>query len=241
LPILLPAVPALVVFVYVLQKGAVDVPGTVSPVTWTTVEGILSFWASFVLPLLVAIVCSFLASIEHTNNGWKHLLALPVPRSAAFASKLTMASALVALAHAALAVYTVTAVWALTKLGETTASAGALELTKTTLLVLLVGLGGTFLVAVHAVVALRWPGFALNIGSALAGLLLGVTLVESTLQNVFPWSLPAAVKNLASPLVYGLPGRGGPEHVAVLVATSTIACLLVMALGTWWLCRRDVA
>ena len=239
LPLLLSAAPPLVFFVYVLQRGTGGYPVDVSPIAWT-VQGTLSIWGSFLLPAMVAVECSLLASIEHGGNGWKHLLALPLPRSAVYASKFAMAGSLIALAHGALFVYTLAAGWGLGRMRADAGFGGSLYVRQTLLLVFLVGLGGALLVGIHAVVALRWPTFAINIGLALGGLLIGVVLVESRLRNFYPWSLPSAVQNIAWPLVFGLRGRAGPLEVAALVAISSIACFAVMALGTWWLGRRDV-
>lgn len=108
------------------------------------------------------------------------------------------------------------------------------------MLVVLVGLGGAFLVGIHAVVALRWPSLALSMGLALGGLMTGVLFVESKLQFLYPWSIPAAVQNMSMPLVFGLQGRAGPGHIAVVVVVSCVGSCAVMLLGMLWLCRRDV-
>lgn len=239
LPLLLTAAPPLVFFVYVLQQGRAEYPKEVSPAVWT-VQGILSLWGIFLLPVMVAVECALLASIEHGSSGWKHVLALPVPRSAVYASKFAMMVFLVALAHGALFVYTIASAWGLTQLRRDAGFVGPLPIRETLIFVLLVGLAGAFLVGIHAVVALRWPSFAMNVGLALGGLLIGAVLVESKFQNVYPWSLPAAMMNISMPLIFGLQGRAGPVHVAVLAGASSLACVSVMLLGIWWLCRRDV-
>ena len=41
---------------------------------------ILTIWTIIVFPLYGALVAALLAGIEHQNEGWRHLLALPVQR-----------------------------------------------------------------------------------------------------------------------------------------------------------------
>jgi hypothetical protein len=149
-------------------------------------------------------------------------------------------ASLVALAHAALFLYTIAAVWALRELRGASGFTGPLHVGETCVFVALVGLAAAFLLGIHAVVALRWSSFAMNIGLALGGLLIGIVLVESELRNFYPWSLPAAVENVSLPLLFGMQGRAGPAHVAALVVASSLACLAVVTLGIAWLCRRDV-
>jgi hypothetical protein len=239
LPLLLPAAPPLVFFVYVLQRGTADYPAGVSPVAWT-VEGVSTIWVGLLLPVFASVLCSMLASIEHHAGGFKQLMARPLPRSAVWASKLALAVGLVALAHVALSAYTSAAVWGLGRLRADAGFAGPLHVGETLATVALVGAGGACLVAIHAIVALRWAGFAMNVGLSLVGLLFGVVLVESELRNFYPWSQPAAVQNVAWPLVFGLSGRGGPATLAVLVAASVVPAVGVMVAGVWWLGRRDV-
>jgi hypothetical protein len=239
LPLLLPATPPLVFLVYVLQRGTAHYPEEVSPVAWT-VQGVLSIWGNFLLPVIAAVECVLVASIEHGSNGWKQLLALPLPRSAVYASKLATMVVLVALAHLALFFYTLASVWTLARMQGDAGFDGPLLTTETLLFVGVVALGAAFMIAIHAALALRWASMAMNIGLALAGVLLSIVLVESTLRNFFPWALPGAVMNMAMPLLFGLEGRAAPVHVALLVAASCLAGGSVMLLVTWWLCRRDV-
>lgn len=129
----------------------------------------------------------------------------------------------------------------LAKLRGAAGFSGPLYVKETLVFMFVMGLAGAFLVGIHARVALRWTSFAMNVGLALGGLLLGVVFVESKLQNLYPWSFPAAVQNVSMPPIFGLRGRAGPLHIALLVTVSVLAGVSVMLSGIWWLSRRDVA
>lgn len=56
---------------------------------WTIlIKTIMGMWAVMMLPLFVTLESALLAGLEHGNQQWKHLLALPLPRGAHYAAKL---------------------------------------------------------------------------------------------------------------------------------------------------------
>jgi hypothetical protein len=52
--------------------------------------GSISMYSSLIFPLLITVIMAIIAKVEHSQNGWKHLLALPVRREHVYFSKLTM-------------------------------------------------------------------------------------------------------------------------------------------------------
>jgi hypothetical protein len=239
LAVLLPAAPPLVFFVYVLQKGNEWLPQGVSAMAWTF-QAALSLWCILLLPLFAAIESSLIAGIEHQNRGWKHLMALPVPRGAPYAAKLVAVTALVALGTALFWAYTLLSFWGLTRLRPEAGFAGPLPAGETLGIVALVGAASFLLLSVHAFVALRWASFSLNISLALTALLGNVVLTESRLAWLYPWSLPSSVQNVAVPLVFGWGTRGDPASLALAIALSLVAGALASSVGVWSLSRRDV-
>src|SRR5262245_36910203 len=69
-------------------------------------RGSLSVWAVFMLPLLITLETALLNGIEHGEKQWKHILALPIPRHAVYATKLLVAQALAAASTLILAALT---------------------------------------------------------------------------------------------------------------------------------------
>src|SRR4029079_286042 len=92
---------------------------------WQT-HGTNSFqiWAVFMMPLLIALVTALLNGIEHSDKQWKHLFALPVPRSAVYFAKLVLAHGLICMSTLVRAVFTVIVGIAVTYLRPELVNAG---------------------------------------------------------------------------------------------------------------------
>lgn len=239
LAVFLPALPPLLYFIFVLQRGNAGTPDDVSPESWTLL-GIVSLWAIFLVPPFAAIETSLLAGIEHHNGGWKHLLALPIPRTAAYASKYVVAAVLMTIATVSISLYTVLSLWALSRLRSDVGFGGSLLIQETLVLFALVGTASFFLLSAHTYFALRWSSFALNVGISLTGLLGNFVLLESRFRPFFPWSLPPAIENMAGPMVLGWGTRGTPSDVAMVMALAMAGVLVITVLGVWRLSQRDV-
>jgi len=236
LPLLLPLAPALVVFFYMLQQGPES--AGLGPVP-TTVEAIVAIWASFLGPILAAAMCSLVAGIEHANRGWKELFATSLPRSVVFLSKFLIAVLLWMASHVALAGSIALTIGGL-KATRGDGFPGPLEPGILLGFVSLVCFAGLLLLTVHMALALRWQGFTLNLGIALGGLCCGFALTESIARNFYPWSAPAAVQNLALPLLFGFKGRAGAGHVAAVLGIDGLAAAVTLVACTAWLSSRDV-
>ncbi|MEZ2658379.1 ABC transporter permease [Aneurinibacillus aneurinilyticus] len=60
-------------------------------------EQCMIMYPSLLLPLVITVMVALLARLEHSQNGWKQLLALPVTREQVYKSKLVIACLLVLL------------------------------------------------------------------------------------------------------------------------------------------------
>ena len=69
-----------------------------------TINFVFFLWCLVALPLLVALETALLAGVEHRENSWKHLFALPVPRWSLYTAKLVVASLLLAVSSLVLAI-----------------------------------------------------------------------------------------------------------------------------------------
>ncbi|SFB06505.1 MULTISPECIES: ABC transporter permease [unclassified Bacillus (in: firmicutes)] len=59
------------------------------------ITGSLSFYCWLALPLLITVVIAMMARIEHSNNGWKQLLAMPISKGQVYGVKLGIALLLI--------------------------------------------------------------------------------------------------------------------------------------------------
>ena len=110
--------PAVVVAVYVLQIGFTTIPASreappPEQVWQVFVQSTLVLWSFLMLPLLVTLQAALLAGLEHQGQHWKHLLALPLPRSTHYLAKQLALVALVALSMLVLCVLIPLGGWAL--------------------------------------------------------------------------------------------------------------------------------
>ena len=69
---------------------------------WQTIRRLAQIWAVFMLPLLITLETALLNGIEHSDNHWKHLFALAIPRSAVYFAKWFVAQALILISTASL-------------------------------------------------------------------------------------------------------------------------------------------
>ncbi|MFF2483209.1 ABC transporter permease [Paenibacillus sp. NPDC058071] len=74
---------------------------------WTGLLDSVMMFVPISLYLGITLICSLLAGIEHQTNSWKQLLALPIGRFPVYASKLTVAFALLLFSCVLLALLTI--------------------------------------------------------------------------------------------------------------------------------------
>ena len=78
--------PATVAVLYMLQMTFMDWdkrPPMTGQEAWTMyAQAVLALWSILMLPLFLTLEAALLAGLEHGNQQWLHLLALPLPRGA---------------------------------------------------------------------------------------------------------------------------------------------------------------
>jgi hypothetical protein len=215
--------------------GRINGPG--QPWDNLTVNFVYFLWCLLGLPLFVALETALLAGLEHRENAWKHLFALPIGRWSVYVAKLLVAAALVALSTLVLAAgtgaeglvlatlrpdlgLTLPVPWP-TILGRAATSAAAALL----------------LLAVQAWVATRWRSFTIALGLGIAGTVAGLVLSLSprsaAIASLFPWAIPFLA--LPRPTAAISPS----VHLTALLI-GVIGGLVVAALSVWAESQKDV-
>jgi lantibiotic transport system permease protein len=59
-------------------------------------QGSMAVYSWLIFPLIITIVLAMMARMEHSQNGWKQLLALPVERGMVYAAKLIVGMTIIA-------------------------------------------------------------------------------------------------------------------------------------------------
>jgi lantibiotic transport system permease protein len=220
------------------------------PNGWDTLmlDQTLVLWCFVLLPLFVALEAALLAGLEHRENTWKHLFALPVRRWTIYVSKLVVGMALVCLSSLVLAVGTAFQGWLLLKfrpdLGVTYPIPWNLIILRNFGFVPAVLL----LLAIQLWVAIRWRSFTVPMSLGISGTLIGVMLLRTlknsistplgpTIASLFPWSLPYI-------MIAPMTNSSLPEATARLQETALLVGMVggvfVSILGCWETLRRDV-
>lgn len=178
-----------------------------------------------------------LAGLEHRENSWKHLCALPIGRWSIYVAKLLIASGLVALSTVVLATgvgieglllhtlrpdlgLTLPIPWS-TIFGRSVVYCAAALL----------------LVAVQTWVAIAWRSFTIAIGMGIvgtvAGLVLSISPRAASFASVCPWSIPftampRTVANIS------------PQIQLTALLVGVVGGLVISMLGCWVTSRGDV-
>lgn len=147
----------------------------------------LTAWAIFMLPLLITLLTSLVAGLEHNNHAWKHLLALPAPRWAVFLAKFVAVAVLVLIATAV----TMLGLFAVgyAKLAMNPALVGVPSPPVGTILIASgkLWMASWLVIALQSWVALRCAHFAIPIGVGIMGTFFSLFAAGSEYGLYFPW------------------------------------------------------
>lgn len=224
--------PALVVLVVVLQSLASKGSGaTRAPEeSWLMfAQGTMGLWAFLMLPLFVTLQAALLAGLEHGAQQWKHLLALPLPRSVHYLAKLLVLAAMVIAANLVMVVLIALAGKLLLLVNP-----GRFTLSTTPPWVFLLSRAGAIcaatmlIVALHTWIAIRWSSFTVAVATGMTATVAGFLIGQSAVYGPwYPWTMPVQV----------LAGEG--EKIGLVVATGLVAGSAVALAGLWNFLRRD--
>jgi lantibiotic transport system permease protein len=175
---------------------------------------ILTPWAIILLPLYAALAAALLAAIEHQNEAWKHLFALPVNRVTIFSAKWIAGICLLLISSLVVVIGVCTAAevlrltkpaWSSEPLPIAMVFRGAAR-----------SLGASgLLFSIQMWISLRWrsflPGLVVAV-LALVVMFISVPRGAAFFTSLFPWSLPGmaiAPRNSYRLVAIGLGFVGG--------------------------------
>lgn len=200
----------------------------IAPVmAWQKLESSLFLlWCLLMVPLFVTLETALLAGLEHGNEQWKHLLALPVPAAVHYLAKLFMMVLIVLAAYVLLCILILPAGWVLMLTAPGRGLAGLPPL-GTLLQLPAASFGASLLiVALQTWIALRWRSFTLAVSVGIVGTVVGFIVGQSRFGTYFPWTLPGEMFL-----------RGGNPHLALALGLG--GGVLVAVLGLVDFLRRE--
>lgn len=186
------------------------------------------FLCGFFMPALLGINCAALCRLENFGHNWNTVLSAPVPRSTIFFAKLAEASGMVLLTQAW--------VGALFLISGRLAGLEAAPPVESLLLWLLCGaMGGITVCAVQLFLSLLIRSFAVPIGIALIGGIVGFLANVRGLALYIPYALVSAGMNANNP------DSGMLYDFRLFTASCVLFFLIFSAAGVLLLKKRDVA
>ena len=229
--------PAVVAALYVLQIAATKLPaGAAGAVrdpaqSWQMYcQSVMALWTFLMLPLFVTLEAALLAGLEHADRQWKHLLALPMPRSAHYLAKLAALAGLVALSFLALLALLPLGGMALMALKPAFGIGGPPPWEY-----ILRGLGACYLASLFMLslqcwIAVRWSSFTVAVSVGMSATVMGFLIGQSERYgHWYPWTMPLQV----------LAGKG--QWVEFVMVAGVAGGLAVALLGLLDFQRREFA
>ncbi|MBK9655525.1 MAG: ABC transporter permease [Rhodanobacteraceae bacterium] len=225
--------PATVVGLYVLQVSFSKInPKTVAdpaePWSFFT-QSILALWCFLMLPLFVTLQSALLAGLEHGDNQWKHLLALPLPRRVHYLAKALLVAGMILAGFVVLLLLIPVGGGLLMLLKPAFGLRGIppwAELVTTAAQCLA---ASGLIAALQTWIAIRWRSFTVAVAVGMSATVIGFLVGQSErFGHWYPWSMPVQV----------LAGEG--QHASFVVVAGLLGGLAVTALGLADFLRREV-
>lgn len=184
------------------------------------------FTCYFFLPAIIGVYCSYLCRLEHNNHNWNLVMTVPVPASHVYLAKLTTASVMVLLTQIWIGVlYIISG-----KLCRLNASIPS-ELPQW----LLFGvIGGVVICAMQLCISLIIRSFAVPVGIALIGSVVGFMALAKGYGVWFPYSLLCLGMRANHP---GGPMQCSTEQFFLNGIFYLAICIMFSII---WLKKRDV-
>ena len=185
-------------------------------------SGGMSTWTQLFLPLGLGIIAALVLSLEHADNQWKHVLILGPSRVAVYIAKWLAVVALVMLGSVAFMLSSLL-------IGGLVTGFAAIPWLN-----LLRGAGLTFvgalgIISLQTWISTRFKAFAVSIGVALFGAIIGGFATQSQLYwKLVPWTYPA-----------GAFGFSAPNDTLAMLLSAGFA-VTITALAAWDFSRRDM-
>jgi hypothetical protein len=191
------------------------------------IDTVMGTWAMMMLPLLVTLEAALLAGLEHGNHQWKHLLALPVPRSTHYLAKLIALIGLVGLATLLLCVLIPVGGF-LVMLAPDTLLVGSPPWSHLLGRALATSAAALLMLAVQMFIAIRWRSFTVTMAAGITATMIAMFIPKGGLFNeLFPWAMPTLAIN------------GTHDQLTAAVMLGIVGFCAVAALGVWDFNRRE--
>lgn len=219
---------ALVTLQWLLQRNSPVGKDATPESVWVDYTGaIVGIFTFLMLPLYITLQSALLAQLEHQDRQWKHLLALPLPRSSFYLAKLVVLALLVLLSMLLLALVLIPLGGQLLQLRASIPFGGWPDIAELLQRVGEVYLCTSLLIALHTFIALRWKSFTVAVSIGMSATVMGFIIGQSPeFGPWFPWTMP----------MQPLTKHPAPE---IVMLVSGVAALMVTVAAAFEFSRRE--
>lgn len=201
-------------------------PARIKAGIWRVYEQGVAAWAIFLLPLLASLLAVLIQGIEHRENNWKLVYALPTRRWTVHLAKVAVTQMLVAISSMSFVASLILGAVAMHALYPRLPY-GTLNLMPLLERVAAVYVCAGALIAIHVWVSARWNSSTVPLGLGVGGVLVSIVAANDPLMRFWPWMFP-----MNSTL---------DERRAVSLVLGVTLGLAVTAAGAWDSYRREIA
>ena len=175
---------------------------------WTMlIQGGHAMWAIMMLPLLVPLLTALLTGMEHQNQGWKHMYALPVAKGQIINAKITVAFMMVGLSCLSLILGLVIGGQLVASSVEIYANAGGIPWSIMLMTSVKVYLGAWTIIVIHFWIGYFFSSFVLSLGAGVVGVFFAVFATAADIGTYFPWLFPVnSISNVTEKIQFALIG-----------------------------------
>lgn len=191
---------------------------------------IFLLWGLLMLPLFITLETALLSELESAEKHWKHLFALPIPRSVLYIAKLLVGAGLIALSTIVLWGGMLLAGYSLRWLKPGFGFEVSIPWFETLQIALFTYLAAWCILAFHTWLSLRWRSFTLSVGFGMIATVIGVffTISSERMASFYPWMFPSMAMGNDVLIVF---------QVVIL---GIIGGIIATIVGCWDMIRQDV-
>ncbi|MBF9254680.1 ABC transporter permease [Pontibacter sp. 172403-2] len=154
-----------------------------------------ALYTQLLMPIFIALLTSMTNGIEHKANGWKHLYALPLPKSTVYFSKAALVLGLVACSTLVFMLAILSAGTVLRWLRPDLGFQNYEGISMILITSVKIFLASFVIVAIQFWLSMRWSSFALSMGVAIVAII--TTVVASRWEHIhyYPFAYPLMTFN----------------------------------------------
>ncbi len=204
-------------------------PEGVAPWLWYG-QMVYVFWSLLILPLFVTLETALVGQLEHTQDHWKHLYALPVPRGFTYAAKQFAGMYLIGVSALALPFFTALGGLFLQWTRPAVGINGPIPWLMLFKYTLAIYLGAWLLISIQNWISLRWKSFVVACTVGILFTIAGTFVIGAAWGEYWPWAVAGVIGNKFNENVLLTPQ----------LLFGSIGGLIAAVLAGWDVTRQDV-